>query len=201
MIQTVRDWVLTLSEFIWPSGIVFVLLRLFIGMHALIDAAHTYLVLFPNSCLLNACCCGCCGCSAGMRRGLIGLYLSIFGDSISCTLRMPPRLQLVEGDDEDALLPAPPSETYCEGPHLGHRLLAYWVASMSLVRALAFAMPTVELWYATAVMYLFETLAFQYELGQHTVKRRQTRVAVTVSFVLSLLIACITQSAPFVPSI
>ena len=66
------------------------------------------------------------------------------------------------------------------------RVMAYWVAAMSLVRALLVLMPCCELFYAVGVMYVLETLAFTYESGMRTVCKQKARIVCYVSIGFSL---------------
>lgn len=71
---------------------------------------------------------------------------------------------------------------------LMRRALCYWVAAMSLPRALACARPAADLYAVVSCMYVLEALALMYELGQRTVVRSQARMAVFISLGMALAV-------------
>lgn len=97
-------------------------------------------------------------CAPPRMRDIDRLYISLFVD------------EAIADDDDEPLL---------------RRILCYWVAAMSLVRALAFAAPTPSNFQFVACMYALEGLALMYEHGMRTVMRTQARIAAFVSLGMS----------------
>ena len=69
------------------------------------------------------------------------------------------------------------------------RVMAYWAAAMSLVRALALLFLSIDLFVAVIVMYVLEGLVAEYEgFSSSTIKRKTARLISCFSFGFALLI-------------